>query len=541
MFIPRALNELPETLDATFERILLEIDQEKRAYAYRIFQCLFASVRPLRIEELVDIFAARTVEEAIPADWRPENAEEFVLSTCSTLVTVVNVNDNKVIQFSHFSVKEYLTSNRIATSAERVSYFHIHPKSAHAFLARACIGTLLRLDDQIDETKIKNFPLASYAARHWVHHAQFEDVSSYIQDAMECLFDKDRSHFAAWIWLYDIDNPSSESTAHPKVPDAVPLYYAVLCGFRGLAEHLIDAYPQDVDAKGGRCGTPLHAASDNGHANVALLLLERGADVKSRGFHHRHTPLHLSSHHGYADMVQLLIDRGADPNEENAGNETPLIVASNNGRLKTAWLLLEHGVDSNKADSNGWTSLHVASLNGHTNIVKSLLDYGANVNAENDIRDTPLHIASSRGEIMVTKVLLKYGANVGARDTQGGTPLHDAAESGYPEVVQPLLDHGADVNAQNGDGQTPLHLAAYHGHHEVGNELLDHGANVNARDGDGWTALHLSAYRGHVKVGKLLLKRGGHWYSENEGKTPLEVALESNHINTVQLLSKRDW
>jgi ankyrin repeat protein len=501
------LNELPGSLDKTYERILLEIAKEKRDHVHRIFQCLLVSIRPLRIEEIVEIFATRTVAETIPVGWRPEDTEEFILSACSTLVTVVKVNDNKVIQFSHFTVKEYLTSARL-TESGRVSYFHILLNPAHALLASACIGTLLQLDDQIDAMKINNFPLASYAARHWVDHAQFEDISSYIQDAMECLFDKDKPHFAAWMWLYNIDNPSSELTAHPKVPDAVPLYYAALCGFHDIAERVIAAYPQDVDAKGGRCRTPLHAASEMGHASLALLPLECGADVKSRGFH-RHTPLHLSSHHGYADMVQLLIDWGADSNAENAGQETPLIVASNNGSLETAELLLEHGVDANKADSSGWTSLHVASLNGHTDVVKLLLDHGANVNAENDIRDTPLHIASSRGDIMVTEVLLEYGADVGARDTQGGTPLHDAAESGYPEVVQLLLDHGADVNAQ---------------------------------DGDGWTALHLATDHGHVQVGKILLRRGGHWYIENnQGNTPLEIALESNHNKIVQLLLKRDW
>jgi ankyrin repeat protein len=507
--IRHTLDELLESLDETYDRILLKIDKEKQANAYQILQCLVVSIRPLRIEELIEIFGARTVEETIPADWRPENAEEFILSACSTLVTVVNVNDNKVIQFSHFSVKEYLTSHRIANS-EHVSHFHIHPESAHVFLARACIGTLLQLDDQIDKTTIKNFPLASYAARHWVDHAQFEDVSSYIQDAMEFLFYKDKPHFAAWIWLYDIDksSPQSTSTTHPEPPDAVPLYYATLCGFCDLAERLIDAHPEDVSAKGGRCRTPLHGALDRGHEDVAILLLERGADVKSRGIY-RHTPLHLSAHHGSADAAQLLIECGADPNAENVGRETPLIVASNNGRLWTAELLLEHGADTDKADSSGWTSLHVASLNGHTDVVELLLDHSANVNAENDIRDTPLHIASSRGEIMVTEVLLEYGADVGARDTQGGTPLHDAAESGSPEVVQLLLDYGADVNAQNENGQTPLHLAAY---------------------------------RGHVQVGKLLLKCGGHWYSEdNEDNTPLEVALESNHGNFTQLLSKRGW
>ena len=163
------------------------------------------------------------------------------------MVTFVNVDGNKVVQFSHFSVKEYLTSDRIATS-EPVSYFHILIEPAHTFLASACLSVLLQLDDQIDETKIKNFPLAPYAAEHWVDHARFKDVPSRIQEAMERLFDRDKPHFAAWVWLYDIDKQSSGPATHPNVPGAVPLYYAALCGFCGITECLLRKHPQDVNA-----------------------------------------------------------------------------------------------------------------------------------------------------------------------------------------------------------------------------------------------------------------------------------------------------
>ena len=505
--IEHTLDELPESLDESYERTLLGINEEKRAGAYRIFQCLVASIRPLRVEEVIKLSASRTLTETSPNGWCSGNAEEFVLSACSTLVAIVDVDGNKVVQFSHFSVREYLTSDRIATSGP-VSYFHILPKLAHTFLASVCLGVLLQLDDQIDETKIKHFPLASYAAEHWGPHVQLEDESSCIRDAMERLFDRDKPHFAAWVWLYDIDNPSSGPATHPNVPNAVPLYYAALLGFRGIAECLIGTHPQDVHARGGRCVTPLHAALDKGHANVARLLLKHGADLKSGGLHH-HTPLHLSAHQGFADITQLLIDCGADPNAKNVGRETPLIMASNNGRLGTARLLLKSGADANEPDKSGWTPLHVASLNGYEDIVRLLLDHGANANAKNDIRDTPLHIASFHGKVVIVWLLLKHSADVGARNTQGGTPLHDAAQSGCPDVVQLLLDHGGDVNAL---------------------------------DGDGWTALHLAAYLGHVEVGKLLLARGGRRYTQNnEGNTPLQVALESDHNEITQLLSKRCW
>jgi len=88
----KALNELPETLDDTYERALLEIPKEKWHHAHRLFQCLVAAIRPLRVEELAEIFAIEFHADAAPnlmEGWRPENAEDAVLSTCSTLFTIV--------------------------------------------------------------------------------------------------------------------------------------------------------------------------------------------------------------------------------------------------------------------------------------------------------------------------------------------------------------------------------------------------------------------------------------------------------------------
>src|SRR6201999_3584859 len=105
---------------------------------------------------------------------------------------------------------------------------HILPKLAHTTLSHVCISLLLYLDDKIDKNTIHQYPLAPYAARHWVDHAKFGGVSSVIQSAMEQLFDSDKPHFAAWLWLYDIDCHWLEpmSTNHPTRPKATPLYYA---------------------------------------------------------------------------------------------------------------------------------------------------------------------------------------------------------------------------------------------------------------------------------------------------------------------------
>ena len=115
--IRRALDELPGTLDGTYERTLLDIDEQNWEYAHRLFQCITVASRPLRVEELAEFLAFDFDEGENPrfdAVGGPKTPNDAVLSTCSSLIAVVNVGDTTVVQFSHFSVKEFLTSNRIA-------------------------------------------------------------------------------------------------------------------------------------------------------------------------------------------------------------------------------------------------------------------------------------------------------------------------------------------------------------------------------------------------------------------------------------------
>ena len=148
------------------------INQAARAYARRLLQCLTVAARPLRLEELAEVLAFDFDEApgGIPtlnADWRREDQERAVLSTCSSLITIVRDGDSRVVQFSHFSVKEFLTSDRLAIAAEDISFYHIDLGPAHTILAQACLAILLRLDDSTVKAIMRQFPLAVYALEHW--------------------------------------------------------------------------------------------------------------------------------------------------------------------------------------------------------------------------------------------------------------------------------------------------------------------------------------------------------------------------------------
>jgi len=100
------LDELPETLDETYERVLKEINKAKREHARRLLQCITVAVRPLRIAELAEVLAVDFGTSSggetskLNPDWRWEDQEQAVLSTCSSLIAVVGEDEDQVVQFS---------------------------------------------------------------------------------------------------------------------------------------------------------------------------------------------------------------------------------------------------------------------------------------------------------------------------------------------------------------------------------------------------------------------------------------------------------
>ena len=519
------LAKLPKTLDETYERVLKDINENNRGHARRLFHCVAVAVRPLRVEELAEIlsFDFDAAEKGIPTfhpNRRPKDHEEAVLSICSSLITIIDNRGLRVVQFSHFSVKEFLTSNHLASCTEQPTPYHIIPILAHTMLAQVCLGLLLHSDEGDDNKSVKNSPLAEYAARHWIAHAQFEDVASRVEGGMMSLFDRNRPHFEAWISLYDIDAGSGGKLSSEI---ASPLYYSILCGIYALVQHIAIKDPQDVNAIGGSFGFPLVAALYRNHFLVAEFLLEHGGKVDVRD-----------------ERQQTALFKAIN---------RPMKVS-----LDAVRFLLDHGADVNARRDDLWTPLHLAVNIGEPSVTKMLLEHQADVNSRNATGQAPLHLLSTR-EISqkddgsdIARLLLERGANVNERDKNNSTPLHLASYHQRLKIVRVLLDRGANSDVTNNQGKTPLQLVfSERGHHSqseedgecVGFLLLEHGAKVYARDNYNISPSDLARCFRKEKIGQTLVGTVGRTKSEdNRNQSAFRLWIEGENLRPSNIVSE---
>ena len=356
--------------------MLKEIGKTNGCYTRRLLQCLSVAERPLSVYELAEILALDFgAEEGIPVlkeNWRWPDQQEAVLSMCSSLIVVVDRFGEPSVQFSHFSVKEFLTEDRLGTSSADISPFHILPKPAHTVMVKACLGILLQLEQgPYDATDERLSFLVNYAAQYWMCHARFDELWRLVEDEIRSLFDPEKPHLEGWLNFYRIESFRGFAL---RAYRGSPLYYSSLCGLRGLTAQLIAENPQHVTGQVGRNPTPLVAALRGGHFDIADLLYQAGADLRIRGDGDM-TLLHAASNGGFVDVANWLFGHGIS--SQNAHNRDP-----------------RHIIDVNAMDDDDNTPLILASMGGHSEIVEQLLIHGADINVRDLSHKTALHLAS---------------------------------------------------------------------------------------------------------------------------------------------------
>jgi ankyrin repeat protein len=121
------------------------------------------------------------------------------------------------------------------------------------------------------------------------------------------------------------------------------------------------------------------------------------------------------------------------------------------------------------------------------------------------------------------KSLTDTGANVKATDNLELTALHRTARSGHVVCIQVLHKCGAEIKATGYRSFRPLHAAVKYSHCSTVEFLLIKGASIDAgTDDDGCTPLSIAIQQDRVDVVKLLLKRGANPNLPEDKWTPLK-------------------
>jgi ankyrin repeat protein len=314
-----------------------------------------------------------------------------------------------------------------------------------------------------------------------------------------------------------------------ELNEQTPLMWAAAEGHTAIAQALI-ASGADIRATLTSGFTPLFFAVREGHIDVTRALLKAGIDVNEtlhgpegpqkevnnasyKPVGKGTSPLLMAVVNGHFELAIALVEEGADPNDSRTGF-TPLHTLS--------WVRKPDASDNGDPSPIG--SGRLTSLQ----FVRALVERKADLNARlprgaprppntasriGTGGATPFLMAADRADAALMRVLIELGADPFLPNLDNTTPLMAAAGLGTtspleeagtePEALEAtrlLLDLGADINAVNNDGDTAMHGAAFGNFPTVARLLADRGASADIwkrPDKQGRTPLFIAeGYRG---------------------------------------------
>jgi hypothetical protein len=412
----KALESLPKTLDDTYALILESLPQEYIDHTRRLLQFLAYAEHPLQLGEAVDAIAVNVTENIErksrfdPMDRMP--TPEEIIGYCAGLVVLVRRHDWHytyrevvVLQLAHFSVRDYLTSNRLKGQ----DAIFLQESFARTSIAEVCLSYLLvpdlseyewhgpgdprYVDEDLAGCVEEEYPFARFAAHHWRQNAT-QGEGNVPRLLKELCMDANQWQFFSSLCRFE-DLFSSRGHA------VAPIYYASLYGMLWWVQMMIDEGPNvaQVNDMGGAHDYPLIAAI--------------------RGRH--------------KDVVQLLLSAGANVNIRSKYGDSALIIAIQNGQADIVQILLSAG-----ANANAWTLFNTA-ICGHANIVRDLLSAGAVLDDQYAFDET-LIFASEGGHTDIVQLILDAEIGLDVRSAGFGTALGTAQARGYNRIAQLLLD-----------------------------------------------------------------------------------------------------
>ena len=290
--------------------------------------------------------------------------------------------------------------------------------------------------------------------------------------------------------------------------------------------------------------TALHFAARQGAVETARALVEAGADVNGQTAGDLTSPMLIAMVNGHFDLALYFLEKGANPNLASDAGMTPLYAALNVHWAPKAFYPQPRAYLQQQAS--------------YLDVMKALLAKGADPNARlqrkiwytqynfdllrvDDTGATPFWRAAYASDIEAMKMLVAAGADPSVPTAkpamndcfqQGGVRSADASRdhSGLPPIptagpdIPPLL---AASGAGYGEGFAGnAHRFAPSGMLAAVKYLIeDLGTDPNVRDADGNTALHHAASRGDNEMIKYLVSKGADVTLVNRGgQTTVDMA-----------------
>jgi uncharacterized protein len=227
----------------------------------------------------------------------------------------------------------------------------------------------------------------------------------------------------------------------------------------------------------------LKAAEDGDTAKIEALLAA-GSNIDALDpvtdfFRGNDTPLTKAIYHEREDAALLLIDRGADVRvAKGEWKQTMLHHACTMLLEPVVQRLITAGVDLDAEDSRGFTPFHV-------------LFYEAG----------PLELQES-----IAMRLLQAGATFDIKNAPGRTVMHSCIRNGLYAAFYRMVELGGDINLLEEDGESFLHSAARRNDVELARFLLEKGTSINHHNTYKDTAVHIAVYTHNLAMLELLLQ-----------------------------------
>lgn len=572
----KALNTLPPTLHATYERILLRVNKrskEVQQLVQRSLRWLVCSRVPLSSSALCEAISINTGDTTL--DWTTVSGEDEVLRWCSSLVR--RSASGKSLELAHFTVKEFLTTGIESLDSE-YGVYHFGPENDDGELAETCL-TCLSFEDFTHSGKTskeflhQNLAFRLYAVRYWAEHARKNLTQPEVWSLTQHLLHPSKPLvFIFWIQdllsvfrdVYDtverIDYlPLRDST---DLATASPLHFAAMLALPEACEWLLQE-GCFVD-QSSRFGTPLECAL------VGLSTLDED-DLELFEIPTPSAELRVSRQ----STVKLIIDRGADI-QKSCRHASPMYISlCMSDKTSCAELLLNGATIDDKSNEllfdydDDIAHEILESIEGgnirpkdHARLLDASLRFGKFPTAgsleslackwEDPMAAHTAYLnsflaAAEYGQLSVLKQLLhnhKLDVNVvGGQDGQEQkSALHLAASNDHIEIVRFLLEHMADCTLTDSQGRTPLHASVKNpGRYLCLQLILGQNVDVASIDKKGLTASHLAASQGNVHALSILKsftldKQLCPRLKANDGRTLLHHAAQSGSKETLSFL-----